>query len=47
MFHHCESDYVPHTLNDDDDGVDEYVDKNVLDDKFNRDFKRFWKERCS
>ena len=36
---------VAHTLNDD--GVDEYVDKNVLDDKFSRDLKRFWKERCS
>ena len=46
MFHYCESDGVPHSLNDDN-GVDEYVDKNVLGDKFSKDLKRCWKERCS
>ena len=46
MFHYCENDGVPHTLNDDD-GVDEYADKDILDDKFSKDLKRCWKERCS
>ena len=45
MFHHCECDGVQQTLNDDD-GVDEDVDKNVLGDKFRKDLKRCWKERC-
>ena len=40
MFHYCENEGVPHTLNDDVDGVDEYVDKNVLDDKFENMLER-------
>ena len=46
MFHHCECDGVQQTLNDDD-GVDEYVVKNVLGDNFRKDLKRCWKKRCS